>query len=188
MARARGLRLAGRCQEGGAEPVRLGQAGSADGTRNFACFIRSQTHGEDFAQSVLFRQTWPTHFLSHKKRLCVYKKSLTSFHFLFTRSPALKVEAELFPEKCPHVPGKVSNQRHPADTGAGKQRLDMKARSLKIEKTGDFFKGKIIPRIRIAGQWLEQAGFKPGQRVEIRFEQPGILTLRSLEQAKEVAL
>lgn len=64
----------------------------------------------------------------------------------------------------------------------------MKARSLKIEKTGDFFKGKIIPRIRIAGQWLEQAGFKPGERVEIRFEQPGILTLRSLEQAKEVAL
>lgn len=142
MARARGLRLAGRCQEGGAEPVRLGQAGSADGTRNFACFIRSQTHGEDFAQSVLFRQTWPTHFLSHKKRLCVYKKSLTSFHFLFTRSPALKVEAELFPEKCPHVPGKVSNQRHPADTGAGKQRLDMKARSLKIEKTGIFSKAK----------------------------------------------
>lgn len=183
-----GLRPAGCRQESSAEPVGFGLAGCADGTRNFACLIRSQTHGKDLAQSVLFCQTWPAHFLSHKKRLCVYIKSLTSLHFPFTRSPALKVEAELFPEKCPHVPGKVSNQRHPAVTGAGSERLAMKARSLKIEKTGDFFKGKIIPRIRIAGQWLEQAGFKPGQRVEVRCEQAGVLTLRFVEQAQEVAL
>jgi len=64
----------------------------------------------------------------------------------------------------------------------------MKERSLKIEKTGDSCYGKIIPRIRIAGQWLEQAGFKPGHRVEIHFDQPGNLTLRFQEQSKEVAL
>ena len=63
----------------------------------------------------------------------------------------------------------------------------MKARSLKIEKTGDFFSGKIIPRIRIAGQWLEQVGFKPGHRVEVRLDQPGSLTLRFLEQTQEAA-
>jgi hypothetical protein len=64
----------------------------------------------------------------------------------------------------------------------------MKSRSLKIENTGDFAYGKIIPRIRIAGQWLERAGFKPGHRVEVSFEQPGNLTLRFLEQPKEAAL
>lgn len=64
----------------------------------------------------------------------------------------------------------------------------MKARSLKIEKTGDFFGGKIIPRIRITGQWLERAGFKPGHRVEVRFDQPGNLTLCFVEQSNEVAV
>lgn len=64
----------------------------------------------------------------------------------------------------------------------------VQVRSLAIETTGDFHYGKIIPRIRIAGQWLEQAGFKPGHRVEVSFKQPGSLTLRFLEQPKGVAL
>ncbi len=61
-------------------------------------------------------------------------------------------------------------------------------RSLKIEATGDFFYRKITPRIRLAGQWLEQAGFKPGHRVEVRMEQPGSLSLRFLEQMEEAGL
>jgi len=64
----------------------------------------------------------------------------------------------------------------------------MKARSLKVESTGDFCRGKIIPRIRIAGQWLEQAGFKPGHRVQIHVEQPGKLTVHFVEQQQEVTL
>jgi hypothetical protein len=40
----------------------------------------------------------------------------------------------------------------------------------------------------LAGQWLEQAGFKPGHRVEVRVEQPGNLSLRFLEQPKEATL
>jgi len=61
-------------------------------------------------------------------------------------------------------------------------------RSLKVEAIGDFARHKVIPRIRIAGQWLEQAGFKPGHRVFLRVEQPGSLTLRFAEQPQEVAL
>jgi hypothetical protein len=61
------------------------------------------------------------------------------------------------------------------------------ARSLAIEATGDFFRNKITPKIRLSGQWLESAGFRPGHRVQVLMEQPGSLTLRFVEQGKEVA-
>src|ERR1041385_6319755 len=58
----------------------------------------------------------------------------------------------------------------------------MSARTLAIERTGDFFRdnqrGRVTARIRLVGQWLERAGFKPGHRVEVIVEQPGTLTLR----------
>ena len=59
----------------------------------------------------------------------------------------------------------------------------MKPRTLRIERTGDFFYRKIWPKIRLSGQWLERAGFKPGHRVEVRINQPGRLTLRFLDQS-----
>ena len=105
-----------------------------------------------------------------------------------------------FPEECPHVSGKVSDQRHPAVTGAGNERLAMKIdsfqapkpdrqnRSLQIEAVGDFARGEIKPRIRLHGNWLERAGFKPGHRVEVRLDRPGTMTLSFLELAKEVSL
>jgi hypothetical protein len=55
----------------------------------------------------------------------------------------------------------------------------MKTRTLKIEATGDFCYGKIKPKIRLTGHWLERAGFKPGHRVTVQIVEPGILTLRS---------
>ncbi len=90
-------------------------------------------------------------------------------------------------------PARLANQRHPADTGAGNERLAVKVdnnqvRSLAIEATGDFFYRKVTPRIRLAGKWLEQAGFKPGHRVEVRIEQPGSLSLRLMEQPQEATL
>ena len=58
----------------------------------------------------------------------------------------------------------------------------MKPRTLKIEATGDFWRGKVTPKIRLTGQWLERAGFKPGNRVEIRMTEQGTLTLRIVDQ------
>ncbi len=55
-------------------------------------------------------------------------------------------------------------------------------RSLAIEAVGDGWRGKIAPRIKMAGQWLERAGFPPGGRVEVHLEQPGTLRLVFLEQ------
>jgi hypothetical protein len=57
----------------------------------------------------------------------------------------------------------------------------MNTRTLKIESAGDFFNGKVSPKIRLCGRWLERAGFKPGCRVEVQINQPGTLTLRFLE-------
>ena len=44
------------------------------------------------------------------------------------------------------------------------------------------WRGHVTPKIRLAGQWLERAGFKPGSRVEIQASQPGTLTLKFLPE------
>jgi hypothetical protein len=56
-------------------------------------------------------------------------------------------------------------------------------RTLAIEAAGDFCYGKVTPKIRLAGRWLERAGFKPGHRVEVRSDQPGTITLRFVAEA-----
>jgi hypothetical protein len=58
----------------------------------------------------------------------------------------------------------------------------MNTRNLKIEATGDFWRGKVSPKIRLSGQWLERAGFKPGNRVEIQTSGDGVLTLLFVHQ------
>jgi hypothetical protein len=60
-------------------------------------------------------------------------------------------------------------------------------RSLAVEAIRDPWRGKIAPRIRIAGQWLEQAGFKPGHRVEVRIDQAESLPLRFVDQSNPLA-
>jgi hypothetical protein len=53
-------------------------------------------------------------------------------------------------------------------------------RQLKIEESGDAWKGLIKPKIRLMGRWLEQAGFKPGTRVHVVCVAPGVIELRSV--------
>jgi hypothetical protein len=52
-------------------------------------------------------------------------------------------------------------------------------RALKIEASGDFWKGLTKPKIRLMGHWLERAGFKPGNRVHVTYVAPGVIELRS---------
>jgi hypothetical protein len=73
-----------------------------------------------------------------------------------------------------------------ADTPQGGY-SDRKNRSLRVEAVGDFFRGEIIPRIRISGRWLQRAGFKPGHRVQLVIEGPGAISLRFVAELKEVA-
>ena len=58
----------------------------------------------------------------------------------------------------------------------------MKTRTLTIEASGDFWRGNVVPKIRLTGQWLERAGFKPGNRVEIKSSGQGTITLRFVDQ------
>jgi len=51
-------------------------------------------------------------------------------------------------------------------------------RTLKIEADGDAWKGGIKPKILLTGRWLEQAGFKPGNHVQVMLLAPGIIELR----------
>jgi hypothetical protein len=53
----------------------------------------------------------------------------------------------------------------------------MQTRKLKIEEEGDRWKG-IKPKIRVMGKWLERAGFKPGQHVQISCVSPGMIEMR----------
>ena len=54
-------------------------------------------------------------------------------------------------------------------------------RTLQIEDQGDHWKGISIPKIRLMGRWLEQAGFPPGHRVQVTCVAPGVIELRSPE-------
>jgi len=55
----------------------------------------------------------------------------------------------------------------------------MSFRTLKIEEDGDYWKGGVKPKIRLRGNWLERAGFRPGHRVCVKCVAPGILELRT---------
>ncbi|MCX6630026.1 MAG: SymE family type I addiction module toxin [Candidatus Solibacter sp.] len=57
--------------------------------------------------------------------------------------------------------------------------LDPTVRTLQIEAEGDRWKGLIKPKIRLMGRWLEQAGFRPGLRVQVTCVAPGVIELRS---------
>ena len=69
------------------------------------------------------------------------------------------------------------------ETSKQKAREPPGQRTLKIETVGDFAYCKIKPRIRLTGHWLEQAGFKPGHRVEIHLLKPGEMSLQFKENS-----
>ena len=58
---------------------------------------------------------------------------------------------------------------------------DPPVRQLTIEAVGDFWKGLILPKIRLTGRWLERAGFNPGGQVRVTCVAPGVMELRSLD-------
>jgi hypothetical protein len=58
-------------------------------------------------------------------------------------------------------------------------------RTLQIETVGDFAARKIKPLIRLTGRWLEKAGFKPGDRVEVSQTKAGELVLQAQATATE---
>ena len=60
-----------------------------------------------------------------------------------------------------------------------KPRAQATSRNLKIEADGDAWKRQVKPKIRLIGRWLEQAGFRPGDRVQVICLASGVIELRS---------
>jgi len=56
-------------------------------------------------------------------------------------------------------------------------------RRLHAYSIGDFWKDKVIPLIRLQGQWLRAAGFAPGDEILVEVVGDGQLTLRKQIQA-----
>ncbi|HVU26530.1 MAG TPA: SymE family type I addiction module toxin [Verrucomicrobiae bacterium] len=68
---------------------------------------------------------------------------------------------------------------HPSETGTFYVVVSgTKQRSLKCEKTGEFFYGKTVPLIRLRGKWLAAAGFPPNSRVQVKILRSGLIQLR----------
>jgi len=55
-------------------------------------------------------------------------------------------------------------------------------RYLQAYPTGDHWKGKTVPQIRLQGKWLEAAGIAPGDRVAVEIQEEGQLLIRRLEK------
>lgn len=53
-------------------------------------------------------------------------------------------------------------------------------RKLKIERTGDFFRNKDVPKIRLQGKWLADAGIDAGY-VIVENPKKGVLVIREVK-------
>jgi hypothetical protein len=53
-------------------------------------------------------------------------------------------------------------------------------RKLKVVPTGDFWRGKVVPQIRLQGKWLEKAGIAPETHVEVENPEAGVLIIRRI--------
>ena len=55
-------------------------------------------------------------------------------------------------------------------------------RYLRAYPTGDHWKGKTVPQIRLQGKWLEAAGIAPGDQVAVEIQEEGQLLIRRVEK------
>ena len=127
------------------EPVGPLLAGSADCLCHLSRFVRSQAHGKDCCQAILFRQSRASHFLRHRKVEFVYKKYLTPFYFAFTKSRTSTIEVRPCRKNARASLARLANLGHPAATGADSGRLATKAFSYKVEKIGSEQPGEVAP-------------------------------------------
>lgn len=72
----------------------------------------------------------------------------------------------------------------PLPYGQGLPKTSPPDHRLKIEAVGDFAAGRVTPKIRLTGKWLERAGFPPGEHVQVSLVAPGVMQLRSPAPAR----
>lgn len=189
------LFLAGSGEDRSSQPIGLGLARFTDCSINFGELIRAKSRGDEFPQGFAPRLLWSADFLSHAKKVSVTRKLFLQEDNLCVTNIQVSNEILLSSGKVAGTAAGESEltNSQPVLAGASQIESEMKldsvqVRSLAIEATGDFFHKKLTPKIRLTGRWLERAGFLPGHRVEVSFEQPGTLTLRFVQQGREAAL
>ncbi len=193
--RSRRLFFAGCGKKGGSQPVGLALSRFVDRFLDHGEFVRAKPRRDKLPQGFAPGFLWSADFSSHVKNVYVTRKLLLQQDDLCVTNIQVSNETAFSPEQRAGTAAGESEltSSQPVVAGASQRESEMQTdtnqvRSLKIEATGDFFHGNITPKIRLTGRWLEQAGFKPGHRVEVRFDQTGNLTLRFLEQRQEGAL
>lgn len=88
-------------------------------------------------------------------------------------------EEEAPPPEPAKAPAAMALNEAPLPYGQGQFYSPSPDRRLKIEAVGDFSAGRVKPKIRLTGQWLERAGFSPGEHVRISLVAPGVMQLRA---------
>lgn len=189
----RRLLFAGRSEECASQPVGFCLTGGIDSGPDGLRFFWRQSNRKDINRDTFLGQPRTPRFLFHTKFRFRVRNCLTRFWAFVYKRQVSNFGTAPFQQSARTSLERLVTSDTRLEPGRATKRLAMKAnanqgRSLKIESSGDFFYRKITPKIRLAGQWLEEAGFKPGHRVEVCFEQPGTLTLRFVEQSQEAAL
>lgn len=189
------LLLASCDEEGGSQPVGFALPRFADCFPDLCQFIWAESHAYEFGQGFAPGLFWSANFPSHSKIIAVTRKLYLQDYNLCVTIIQVSNGTVLSSEEVAGTAAGESEltNSQPVEAGASRRESEMNAealqvRSLKIEHAGDFFYGRVVPRIRISGQWLERAGFKPGNRVELVIEQPGTIRLRFVGEAKGAKL
>lgn len=182
-----------RVKERAAKPVSTRAMGLGNCVLNLLKFIHAKPHPDNFSQGFAFRLLWSANFASHIKIFSVARQLFLSQSSFCATNIKASHEVTLSLDRVAGTAAGESELTNslPVRAGASLRESEMKtgtlqARSLAIEATGDFFYNKIKPKIRLSGQWLAKAGFLPGHRVEVLVDQPGVMTLRFVQQAQEV--
>jgi hypothetical protein len=178
------------------EPGRFGLAGSVNRARNFFSLLRRQANGKHNG-GTFGRKPRPSHFSFHNiSDFCIRKVLTKAWGFVY-KSKASSNEANPFQQSARTSLERLMTRDTRLSPGRAVKRLAMqtqsyqagisaqKTRSLKIEVSGDFFKRSVTPKIRLAGKWLENAGFKPGHRVQVIIGAPGVLSIHVVQQGSE---
>lgn len=201
LARCRGpLRRAARLllvcgvEQGTTEPVGARTIGLNDRVLNPPELISAKPHPNKFPQGFALGFLWSADFARHIKIFSV------SQNLILNQSVFCATNIQVSIGTAPsldRVAGTAAGESEltnslPVRAGASRRESEMKtgtlqARSLAIEATGDFFYNKVKPKIRLSGRWLENAGFLPGNRVEVTNTKSGVLILRHVTERKEVA-
>lgn len=186
----------------GSQPVGLHLPGFVDCLPDRRQFIRAKPHRDELPKSIAPWFLWSANFSGHTKIISVTRKFFLHEYNLCVTDIQVSNETALSLDRMAGAAAGESELTNSQPVVAGASRIesemnaqtfqvgnsDRQGRLLKVEATGDFFYRKIRPKIRLSGQWLAQAGFLPGHRVQVLIEQPGCLTLRFMEQEKEGAL